>query len=138
MVPSAPGFEQPDAVFVDQAALPGGRIDLVYRARPGLPASQFTDAGLLITEFQGRPTPEFLKKVTAMGMVEEVTVGASPATGSAASPTSSPTSTPPAASARSRPAWPATPSSGNAATSPSAWRATAPKEEAIRIAESMR
>jgi hypothetical protein len=78
VVPSAPGFEQPDAVFVDQAALPGGRVDLVYRARPGLPASQFTDAGLLVTQFQGRPTPEFLKKVAVMGMVEEVTVGGEP------------------------------------------------------------
>ena len=56
----------------------GGRVDLVYRARPGLPASQFTDAGLLITEFQGRPTPEFLKKVAVMGVVEEVTVGGEP------------------------------------------------------------
>jgi hypothetical protein len=78
LVPSAPGFEQPDAVFVDQALPVGGRVDLVYRARPGLPASQFTDAGLLITEFQGRPTPEFLKKVAVMGMVEEVTVGGEP------------------------------------------------------------
>jgi hypothetical protein len=74
LVPSAPGFQRPDAVFVDEALPVGGRVDLVYRARPGLPASQFTDAGLLITEFQGRPTPEFLKKVAVMGMVEEVTV----------------------------------------------------------------
>jgi hypothetical protein len=75
LVPTASGFERPDAVFVDEAVPVGGRVDLVYRARPGLPASQFTDAGLLITEFQGRPTPEFLKKVAVMGMVEEVTVG---------------------------------------------------------------
>ena len=47
-------------------------------SRPGLPASPFTDVGLLITEFQGQPTPEFLKKVTAMGVVEEVTVGGEP------------------------------------------------------------
>jgi hypothetical protein len=78
LVPSAPGFSQPDAVFVDEALPAGGRVDLVYRARPGLPASQFTDAGLLITEFQGRPTPEFLKKVAVMGVVEEVTVGGEP------------------------------------------------------------
>jgi hypothetical protein len=76
VVPS--GLGRPDAVFVNEAVPPGGRVDLVYRARPGLPASPFTDAGLLITQFQGQPTGEFLKKVTAMGMVEEVTVGGEP------------------------------------------------------------
>jgi hypothetical protein len=69
---------RPDAVFVDEAVPAGGRVDLVYRARPGLPASPFTDAGLLVTQFEGQPTPEFLKKVTAMGVVEEVTVGGEP------------------------------------------------------------
>jgi hypothetical protein len=78
LVPTVPGFQQPDAVFISPVMPAGGRVDLVYRARPGLPASQFTDAGLLITEFQGRPTPEFLKKVAVMGVVEEVTVGGEP------------------------------------------------------------
>jgi hypothetical protein len=78
LVPGAAGFRQPAAVFVNQAAPPGGRVDLVYRARPGLPASPFTDAGLLLTEFRGRPSPEFLKKVAVLGMVEEVTVGGEP------------------------------------------------------------
>jgi hypothetical protein len=77
LVPAA-GLGRPDAVFVNEAVPSGGRVDLVYRARPGLPASPFTDVGLLITEFQGQPTPEFLKKVTAMGVVEEVTVGGEP------------------------------------------------------------
>jgi hypothetical protein len=78
LVPGIGGFEQPDAVFVDEAAPAGGRVDLVYRARPGLPASSFTDAGLLITQFRGQPTPDFLKKVTSMGLVEQVTVGGEP------------------------------------------------------------
>jgi hypothetical protein len=65
-------------VYVNEAVPSGGRVDLVYRARPGLPASPFTDVGLLITEFQGQPTPEFLKKVTTMGVVEQVTVGGEP------------------------------------------------------------
>jgi hypothetical protein len=78
LVPGAPGFRRPDAVFVNQAVPTGGRVDLVYRARPGLPASPFTDAGLLVTEFRGQPTPEFLKKVTGMGLVEAVTVGGEP------------------------------------------------------------
>jgi hypothetical protein len=78
LVPGAAGFQRPDAVFVDEAVPTGGRVDLVYRARPGLPASPFTDVGLLVTEFRGQPTPEFLKKVTRLGMVEEVTVGGEP------------------------------------------------------------
>jgi hypothetical protein len=78
LVPAVAGLGQPDAVYVNEAVPSGGRVDLVYRARPGLPASPFTDVGLLITEFQGRPTPEFLKKVTAMGVVEQVTVGGEP------------------------------------------------------------
>jgi hypothetical protein len=78
LLPGAAGFQRPDAVFVDEAVPTGGRVDLVYRARTGLPASPFTDAGLLITEFQGQPTPEFLKKVAGMGLVEEVTVGGQP------------------------------------------------------------
>jgi hypothetical protein len=77
LVPAA-GLGRPDAVYVNEAVPSGGRVDLVYRARPGLPASPFTDVGLLITEFQGKPTPEFLKKVTAMGVVEQVTVGGEP------------------------------------------------------------
>jgi hypothetical protein len=78
LVPGAAGFEQPDAVFADEAVPPGGRVDLAYKARPGLPASSFTDAGLLITELRGQTTPEFIKKVTTLGMVEEVTVGGEP------------------------------------------------------------
>jgi hypothetical protein len=78
LVPAAAGLGPPDAVYVDEVVPSGGRVDLVYRARPGLPPSPFTDVGLLITEFQGQPTPEFLKKVTAMGVVEQVTVGGEP------------------------------------------------------------
>jgi Domain of unknown function (DUF4367) len=78
LVPAAAGLGRPDAVYVNEAVPSGGRVDLVYRARPGLPASPFTDVGLLITGFRGQPTPEFLKKVTAMGVVEQVTVGGEP------------------------------------------------------------
>src|SRR5512132_730033 len=78
LVPGAAGFRQPAAVFVNENVPPGGRVDLVYRARPGLPASPFTDAGLLVTEFRGQPSPLFLKKLAVAGMVEEVTVGGEP------------------------------------------------------------
>jgi hypothetical protein len=77
LVPGAAGFQRPDAVFVDRQPS-GGRVDLVYRARPDLPSSPFTDAGLLVTQFRGQWTPEFLKKVVNMGMVEQVTVGGEP------------------------------------------------------------
>jgi hypothetical protein len=79
LVPQTGGLERPDAVFVSETVPPGGRVDLVWRARPGLPASTFTDAGLLITEFQGEPTPEFIKKVAVAGQVEFVEVGGEPA-----------------------------------------------------------
>ena len=36
LVPAAAGLGQPDAVYVE-AVPSGGRVDLVYRARPGLP-----------------------------------------------------------------------------------------------------
>ena len=78
LVPGAGALQRPSAVFVDQTVPEGGRVDLVYRAQPGLPASRFTDVGLLITQFRGQPTPEFIKKVTGMGLVEEVTVGGEP------------------------------------------------------------
>src|SRR5512132_3091499 len=78
LVPGAAGFRPPAAVYVNQAVPAGGRVDLVYRARPGLPASPFTDVGLLATEFRGRPTPDFIKKTAILGQVEEVTVGGQP------------------------------------------------------------
>jgi hypothetical protein len=78
LVPGAEGFQQPAAVYVDRDTPVGGRVDLVYRARPDLPASPFTDVGLLVTEFQGQPTPEFLKKAVFTGTVEEVTVRGEP------------------------------------------------------------
>jgi hypothetical protein len=78
LVPGAAGFRQPAAVYVNEAVPVGGRVDLVYRARPGLSASPFTDVGLLVTEFRGQPTPDFIKKVARAGLVEEVTVDGQP------------------------------------------------------------
>jgi hypothetical protein len=71
LVPRAAGFEQPDAVYLSQD-VPGGRVDFVYRPRPGLPVSRFTNAGLLITQFHADPVVEkFAKGVPG---VEPVTV----------------------------------------------------------------
>jgi hypothetical protein len=79
LVPGTGGLGQPDAVFVSEVVPPGGRVDLVWRALPALPASPFTDAGLLLTEFKGQPTPEFIKKVAVAGQVEFLEVGGEPA-----------------------------------------------------------
>jgi hypothetical protein len=76
-VPTAAGFQRPDAVYVNTQP-EGGRVDLVYRARPGLPPSPYTDAGLLITQFQGTLTSDFIKKVVGSGLVEEVRVAGQP------------------------------------------------------------
>ncbi|HEV3398378.1 MAG TPA: hypothetical protein VG693_03720 [Actinomycetes bacterium] len=78
LVPGTGGLERPDAVFVSASEPAGGRVDMVWRARPGLPASPFTDAGLLVTQFRGEPTPEFIKKVTGAGLVSFVEVGGEP------------------------------------------------------------
>jgi hypothetical protein len=69
LVPSQPGFERPDAVYLSDE-VPGGRVDLVYLPRPGLPASAFTNVGLLITEFQGAPlVGKFVKAGTRIEQV---------------------------------------------------------------------
>jgi hypothetical protein len=78
LVPTAAGFRRPDAVYVNNQQPEGGRVDLVFRARPGLPASPYTDAGLLVTQFQGTLTPDFIKKVVAGGLVEEIQVAGQP------------------------------------------------------------
>ncbi len=72
LVPSVPGFDRPDAVYLSQD-VPGGRVDLVYRARPGLPVSPLTNAGLLITQFRAQPLVDKIAKDTST--VEQVTVG---------------------------------------------------------------
>jgi hypothetical protein len=77
LVPTVAGFRRPDAVYVNQRPQ-GGRVDLVFRARPGLPANPYTDVGLLVTQFQGTLTPDFIKKVVAGGLVEEVQVAGQP------------------------------------------------------------
>ena len=72
LVPTAPGFDQPDAVYLSTDT-PGGRVDLVYLPRPGLRASPYSGVGLLITEFQAALfTEKFAKTATQL---EQVTVG---------------------------------------------------------------
>ncbi len=76
LVPTAAGLGRPDEVYVGEPP-PGGQVSLVYAARPGLPANPPTPVGLLVSEFRGAtPDPGFFEKVTREGgRVEQVGVG---------------------------------------------------------------
>ncbi|HEX6675284.1 MAG TPA: hypothetical protein VF486_09690 [Actinomycetes bacterium] len=78
LVPTEAGFEHPDAVYADPDQPADGRVDLVYRARPGLPASPYTEAGLLITEFRANVDEGFMKKLSGGGEVQFLTVAGGP------------------------------------------------------------
>jgi hypothetical protein len=53
----------PDSVYYSDFPV-GGRVSLVYRARPGsLPETSTTGVGLLLTEFQGSIDGDFAKKL---------------------------------------------------------------------------
>ena len=75
LVPAAVG--EPDAVYLTED--PSVRVDLVYRERPGLPASANTGAGLLVTEFHAVAEPLIEKTAGAGARVERLTVGGDPA-----------------------------------------------------------
>jgi hypothetical protein len=74
VVPAAVG--RPDAVYLSERPV---RVDLVYRARPGLPSSSNTGAGLLVTEFHAVAEPMIQKTVGSGARVERLTVGGDPA-----------------------------------------------------------
>lgn len=72
------GLGQPDAVYVATPP-PSGAVTLVYRPRPGLPATTETGVGLLLTEFRGATDAGFLMKVVGPDTrVEAVTVNGAP------------------------------------------------------------
>jgi hypothetical protein len=77
LVPAAIG--DPDAVYVYNHAAMGPRVDFVYRARPGLPSSSNTGAGMLITQFRAVASPLIEKSVGTGAKVERLTVGGDPA-----------------------------------------------------------
>jgi hypothetical protein len=67
----------PASVYVGSQP-PGGRVALVYPPRPGLPRSRFTNAGLLVTEFEASIDTFFVKKVRFSGTrVVDVSVNGS-------------------------------------------------------------
>lgn len=72
-VPSTPELAAPDEVYTDP--ITGGRVSLLYAARPGLPAIPGTDVGLLVQEFRGGISSGiFQKGVPATSRVESVAV----------------------------------------------------------------
>jgi len=77
LVPEAVG--EPDAVYFYEHPASGPRVDLVYRARPGLPRASTTGAGLLVTEFRAIAEPVIEKAVGTGAKVERLTVAGDPA-----------------------------------------------------------
>jgi hypothetical protein len=70
-VPTALG--PPDETYLGRA-LPGYRVTLLYRPRPGLPEAGETGAGLLLFEFVGNVERGALDKFVEPGQVREVRV----------------------------------------------------------------
>jgi hypothetical protein len=60
LVPADPG--QPDGVYVRRGP-PGGELSLTYLAGRGLPRAGSTRLGLLVTEFRGDLSPDYVQKV---------------------------------------------------------------------------
>ncbi len=73
VVPTAPGFDQPDEVWFSDVG--GGQASLVYRARRGLPRAAPADVGLLIQEFIGDGKPVIHKHLTTSTRAQPVTIG---------------------------------------------------------------
>ncbi|MGH3092391.1 MAG: hypothetical protein ACRDOG_08725, partial [Gaiellaceae bacterium] len=76
LVPAALGA--PDAAYYS-SAVPGGKLSLVYEPRDDLPRSRFTGVGLLVTQFSGRASPDFVSKLVDQGVsVERIEVEGRP------------------------------------------------------------
>ena len=68
LVPADPG--DPDGVYV-RSGVPGGELSLVYRARPGLPRTRNTRLGLLVSEFRGDLSPNYMSKLVGQATTTE-------------------------------------------------------------------
>ena len=69
----------PEAVYLYEHPTMGPRVDMVYGARPGLPVSSNTGAGLLITELRAVASPLIEKAVGTGAKVEQLEVDGDPA-----------------------------------------------------------
>jgi hypothetical protein len=69
-----------DAEVYVSSSPPGGRITLLYRARPGLPRAVGSGVGMLITEFRGDQPVDFIEKTLGPGTTaEQLTLQGEPA-----------------------------------------------------------
>ena len=74
-VPTAAGYEQPDAVHLRRGP-PLTEVSLVYETRPGRVPSPVAPVSVLITELQAEPDYAYVKKLFGTGtQIEFVTVG---------------------------------------------------------------
>jgi RNA polymerase sigma factor (sigma-70 family) len=75
LLPSLPELGPPDEAYA-AADTPGGRLTLLYRARPGLPEAGETGAALLVTEMRGSvgPAGTVTKLLGPQTRLEEVAV----------------------------------------------------------------
>jgi hypothetical protein len=70
---------EPDAVYLAEHPAFGTRVDLLYRARPGLPRASAIGAGLLVTELRATAEPVIEKTIGSTSKLERLTVGGDPA-----------------------------------------------------------
>ena len=80
LLPALPDINTPDAIYMGELAS-GGRVTLVYRARPGLPRAATTGVGLLLIEIpDGLPRGAVIlgKGLDAGTRLETVTVAGVP------------------------------------------------------------
>lgn len=61
LVPSAPGFDAPEEIYLG-GEFAGAMISFVYPAAPGLPASDETGVGALLTQFRGEAERALIEK----------------------------------------------------------------------------
>jgi len=69
LTPRLAGLGDP-RVYVSSSP-PGGRVTLLYAARPGLPLAVGSGVGMLITEFQGDQPAAFIEKTLGPGTTAE-------------------------------------------------------------------
>jgi hypothetical protein len=74
LTPADPAIGPPETAWIDDAK--GGQVTLLWPARPGLPATLQPDVGLLISQFRGTVGREFFVKATGSDtVIEPVQVG---------------------------------------------------------------
>ncbi|HEY7970138.1 MAG TPA: hypothetical protein VID95_09090, partial [Candidatus Limnocylindrales bacterium] len=75
LLPTDPAVGSPDAAWVDDV----GRVTLVWRAAPGLPATDESSLGLVLSEFRGTINPGYFEKILDAGStIAPVTVRSRP------------------------------------------------------------